>query len=197
MIEKILIWLLDLWREAQKRRVKSKKDMQYLCSHLVVSLERYLDGCAEVVSDDGLCCGQPDEHGYYVAQVELPKLEIDSHNEDLKLLPTDIMHTLVQFPRDIEIANAKIGGASEHATPPDYAEAFEERQYQYAELGLAAHSLASEMRSLAGMPQRNYGEWNVLEYLKEKQSTINRLRDRRAEENAKFWESIRSKAGGA
>lgn len=196
MIEKVLMWLVDLLKEAQRRRVKSKKDIQYLCALLVVSLERYVDGCAAVVGDDGLCCGQPDKDGYHVAQIELPRLEIDSHNENFKILPTKIMHALVQFPRDIEIANAKIDGALEHASPPDYAEAFEERQYQYANLGLKAQSLASEMRNLAEMPQREFGKWSVLEYLKEQQLAIDKLRNGRAEENAKFWE-IRSTTGDA
>jgi len=184
-------------REARRRRVKSKKDIQYLCSHLVVSLERYVDRCAAVVGDNGLCCGLPDKDGYHVVQVELPKLEIESANEDFKLLPTEVMHSIVQFPRDIEIANAKIDGVSEHATPPDYAEAFEERQHQYAKLGLKAQSLASEIRILADMRERAFDEWSVLEYLKNEQSAIDALRVRRAEENAKFWESVRSTSGGA
>ncbi|OGS90105.1 MAG: hypothetical protein A2Z95_08390 [Gallionellales bacterium GWA2_60_18] len=197
MIEKILIWLIDLLREVRGHREKNKKDIQYLCSHLAVSLERYVDGCAAVVGDDGLYRGQPNKDGYHVTQIEQPKLEIDPHNEEFKLLPTKIMHALVQFPREIEIANAKIDGASEHATPPDYAEAFEERQYQYAKVGLKAYSLASEIRSLAAMPQREFSEWSVLEYLKEQQSVIDELRNRRAEENAKFWESLRSNTEGA
>ncbi|WP_166269256.1 hypothetical protein [Marinobacter caseinilyticus] len=195
-MEKLLMWLIELLREIRGRRGKNEKDLQYLCAHLVVSLERYVDSCAAVVGDDGLCCGQPDKDGYHVAQVDQPKLGVDPYNQELKLLPTPIMHALVQFPRDIEIANAKIDGASEHATPPEYEEAFEERQYQYAKLGLEAQELASELRTLAAMSPREFGEWSIIEYIKGQMAGIEEYRIRRAEANSKLWESLRETSTG-
>lgn len=173
--------LLTVAREWWFQSRKNKKDAEYLSILVSCELERYAARCADVVGDDGLFEGQPDENGYSTIQVGAPKFEPHAFSVEWKSLPAHLMYEILNFPYKAELANSSVSTAFEYAaTPPDFSEGFEERQLQYACLGLAALKLAARLREYVGLPPRDIGEWNPAEYM-EGQKTDIELRRKESE----------------
>ncbi|WP_167631641.1 hypothetical protein [Mariprofundus ferrooxydans] len=165
---------------------KSKKEAEYLCIHIVCMLERFAGKCIDVVYDDGLFQGQPDKDGRRHIQVSLPDFEPESVDVEWKSLPAKLMYEILNLPSDIEIANAQINGVFEYVTsPPDYEEGFEERQYQYATLGIKSLNLAAKLRKHVGLPKREVGDWDLFKQLNDEKDKIESLRNMRVEEREK------------
>jgi len=173
--------VLTVAREWWFQSRKTRKDAEYLSIQVSCELERYVAMCAEVVGDDGLCDGLPDEDGCHSIQVQAPEFDPMSLNVEWKSLPANLMYEILDFPYKTEVANQAIAAAFEYeAGPPDYWEGFEERQLQYATLGLAASELATKLRSHVDLPARSVGDWNPVRYMKEKKSAIESKRAKRA-----------------
>lgn len=161
---------------------KNVKDAEYLSIQMISMLDRYVAGCVEVVCDDGLYMGQPDEQGYSRIQVEPPNFEPEVAKVEWKSLPTALMYEVLTFPNKIEVANNRISAAFEYAaSPPDYGEGFEERQLQYAELGLEANDIASKLREHANLPPKPKNDWDPIGFMKDQRTNI--LTDRTARES--------------
>lgn len=173
--------LLTVVREWWFQSRKNRKEAEYLAIQVSCELERYAARCADVVGDDGLCHGQPDEHGYCAIQVEAPKFDPMSFKVEWKSLPTDLMYEILNFPYNAEIADHAISNTFEYAAdPPDYCEGFEERQFQYAILGIAASRLATNLRKHVDLPSRAVGDWDPVRYMEEKKSAVESRRAERA-----------------
>jgi hypothetical protein len=190
-MEKILFWLINTLKDFISQRSKSKKDVHFLAINIVFALDKYVAGCVEVVGDDGLFCGQRDADGCLRTQVSVPTFDLGFPATELKLLPRQLMYGIMNFPNDIANSNAWINGASEHAFPPDYEEAFEERQYQYAKLGIMALKLASDLRALANLPAKNSDDWEAASYFEEQKTAIDALREKRRAVNSKMFREMR------
>ena len=125
----VLTTLSNLWLGHRS----SKKRAEYLAIQISCIFDRYVDGCVDVVQDDGLSQGQTKPDGSREIKVSTPELDIHKIEVDWQSLPSDLMYEILSFPNRIEEANQKIDFVSTYeAFPPDYEEAFEERQYQYA-----------------------------------------------------------------
>jgi len=173
--------LLTVAREWWFHSRKTRKDAEYLAIQVSCELERYMAKCAEVVGDDGLCDGQPDEDGYHSIQVQAPKFDPMSLNVEWKSLPVNLMYEILDFPYRAELAEHSIFAAFEYnAGPPDYWEGFEERHLQYATLGLEASQLATKLRRYVDIPARGVGGWNPVRYMEEKKYSIESKRATRA-----------------
>lgn len=171
---------LTLAREWFFASRKNKKDAQFLAIQVSCALDRYVASCANVVGDDGLCEGRPDENGCRSCQVDTPKIEMDSFKVEWKSLPSTLMYRVLDLPYQAELANHRVGNAFEYAHPPDYEEGFEERQYQYALLGIAAEKLASDLLKYAGLPQRTKADWDPTSFMESQLSEIVRTRAEQA-----------------
>lgn len=172
--------LLTVVREWWFQSRKNKKDAEYLSILVSCELERYAARCDAVVRDDGLCEGQPDESGSRSVQVEIPKFEPYAFSVEWKSLPAHLMYEVLNFPYKAELANESVSAAFEYlAAAPDYSEGFEERQLQYACLGLAALNLAAKLRSYVGLPSRDISEWNPTEYMEKCKTDIQLRRKER------------------
>ena len=182
IIGAFLAWFQAAWSD---RRVR-ERHARYLAIRAVCVLDRYLDSCADVAIDDGLCEGQLNDEGCLEPQVSLPPPPAFSDDMDWKSIPHELMYRLLSLPSDAEVANRMIDGIAEHDTPPDYARFFEERQYQYAKLGLRAFKLTNEIRKGYGIPSREWGEWNPVEHLGNVKTNIEQDRLKRA---ARYAES--------
>ncbi len=164
--------LLTLFREWWFQNRKVKKEAEYLAILVSCELERYMTGCVEVVADDGLCEGQPDENGLHVIQVKAPKFEPHAFSVEWKSLPGHLMYEVLDFPYKAQLASEVVSDAFQFASFPDFREGFEERQLQYAYLGIAALDLAKKLRSHVRLPIRDSCEWTPEEYLKKKRNDI-------------------------
>ncbi|WPD21778.1 MAG: hypothetical protein SD837_16405 [Candidatus Electrothrix scaldis] len=83
---------------------------------------------------------------------------------------------LLYFPYKAKLAEQQINEVNEYiASPPDYKETFEECQYQYATLGIAAWELAGKLRKHVNLPQRSSiinGDWNPISSMESRKSEI-------------------------
>jgi hypothetical protein len=165
--------VLTLFREWWFQSRKDRKDAEYLAVVVSCALDTYAARCADVVADDGLSYGQPDEDGYHRVQVDAPVFTPDTLNVEWKSLPAKLMYRILDLPNQATEASHKVDGAFEYAaTPPDFGEGFEERHMQYASLGLQAAELAKELRKRTGLPQRAYDQWNPIEFMSERKAEI-------------------------
>lgn len=156
-----LTLLRDTWSEWRARR----RHARYLAIRVVIALDKYVENCADVATDDGLSQGQRNADGYLEEQVELPSAPTFPQDLDWKSIDHELTYRLLSLSNEAEAANRAIGFAWENAFPPDFEEAFEERQYQYAKLGLATFALTQELREKYGIHPKKLAKWNPVEHL--------------------------------
>ncbi|HEY8084510.1 MAG TPA: hypothetical protein VIE69_02775 [Methylophilaceae bacterium] len=164
--------LLSIFKDWLFQRTKNRKDAEYLSIRVSCTLEEYVARCAEVVADDGLYHGQPDENGYSYTQVLPPRFEPESLTVEWKSLPANLMYEILDFPYKAEVASQYVASAFENAIPPDFDEGFEERQFQFASLGITASKLAAKLRDYVELPSRNSIDWNPISFMEERKSAI-------------------------
>ncbi len=198
LIGVVLGVLLNAIKEWWFQKGKNKKDLEYLAIRISCILDTFVNGCADVVADDGLCCGQPDQDGCRSIQTETPNFDPLSAEVEWKALPAKLMYEVLSLPNQIEAANHKISRTFEYAaSPPDYEEGFEERQLQYAALGLKAYGLASELRSIGKLPPQVAQipeEWNPVQFMKESVDKIEKLQEERNARHKAFMQKINESA---
>lgn len=154
-------------------RRRESKDMQYLCVQVVSALERFSEGCVDVVQDHGV--DHPD--GTTVPGSSLPDFEPHGLDVQWHSLPVPVLYRVLDLPNKVRLARRVIDGVIEYvAGPPDYSEFFEERQYQCAKLGLEALDLAFCLRRRAGLPRPDFSDWNPIEYLRSKEKQVRESR---------------------
>ncbi|WP_310439735.1 hypothetical protein [Sulfuricurvum sp.] len=182
---------LTVLKEWWFQREKNQKEVEFLSIHMVCLLEKFIDGCIDVISDDGYYQGQRESDGCLHPQVSLPIFEPQSLKVEWKALPSNLMYDILNFPNEIEIANRLISNEFEFsAFPPDYDEGFEERQYQYALLGLKAFELAQKLRNLAKLPKYESRGFDPIKIMNDEKDKTEKLRQRRAEEHAALMKKI-------
>lgn len=170
--------LLTLAREWWFHRQTNQKEREYLAVVASCALDAYARKCATVVADDGLYHGQTDQDGYHRIQTDTPKFEPEKLAVEWKSLPARLMYQILDFPNQADRAKSRVDDAFEHsATPPDFAEGFEERMSEYAKLGLAAANLADQLRTLVGLEAPAMPSWNPIGYMKEELAKINARRE--------------------
>lgn len=174
--------VLAYGRDILAERRSREKEAQYLAIRVVCILDRFIEGCVAVVGDDGTRHGQLDADGIAWSQVRTPDLDFQLDDVNWKSLPPNLMYELLEFPNDIVFANSFINSIHEHGDgSPDYDDFFEERQFQYAEFGMRASKLVSELRKKYGMPARVFDTWNPIEIMMQHKRTIEQIRrDREA-----------------
>ena len=185
----ILGAILTVAREFWNDHRTKKKKAQFLAIRVTTMLDRFVEGCVSVVSDDGEMYGR-DEQGCLRVNSTTPVLNFDSLDVDWQSLPFDLMYEILNFPLGIEEANGMIGSVCEHvASPPDYEEGFEERHFQYSNIGLQAYELSKKIRERYGMPKNEFKYWNPIDFLEKNKKEIDEGRANREERAAKFYQS--------
>lgn len=168
-------------------RRKNQKEVEFLSIHMVCLLEKFIDGCIDVIQDHG----EYDDRDCLTLTVSSPMFEPQSLKVEWKALPSKLMYEIVNFPNEIEIANRQISNEFEFsAFPPDYNEGFEERQYQYALLGLKAFELSKKLRDLAKLPQYEIRGFDPIKIMNEEKVKTEQLRQRRADKHAELMKKI-------
>lgn len=144
----------DVWRATSKSK-------EYLAIRVSSRLRNFAAECVQVSHD----CGSPDGGGFWTADVKLPVFDPEVPDVDWKSLPTKMSYPILDFPDRVTEAAQLVGAVEENATPPDYSEWYEERQYHYSVLGLRAIELADLLHAEAKLPERPPGRWDMKEYL--------------------------------
>lgn len=164
-----LTWFKEEWAE---RRTRSRHAC-YLAIRVVCVLDKYVEGCAEVTVDDGLCYGQLDKDGNPSPQVEEPDSPTYPADIDWKSIDHDLMYKILAFPNEVDAANRAIRSACEFGGPDDI---FQERRYQYARLGLVAVGIAERLRNMYGIHPLTVGDWDPIEHLRSSKEQIDKIR---------------------
>lgn len=184
LIGVVLGVLLTILKEWWLQSRKNKKEAEYLAIQIISMLDRFIAACDSVVGDDGLCHGQTDSDGYHRVQVAAPSFDPSALKVEWKSLPANLMYEILTFSNEIEVADQHISAKFEYsAYPPEYADGFEERQWQYATLGICAAALASKLRRHAALPSRKVSEWDPVKNMQERKKFIE---ERRAESAARY-----------
>ncbi|MEJ1379327.1 MAG: hypothetical protein RPU34_05880 [Candidatus Sedimenticola sp. (ex Thyasira tokunagai)] len=173
----------------------NRKSAEYLAIRVVSVLDGFVEGCAEVVGDDGLYHGQAGPDGCRSVQVSTPEFSVESLDVDWKSIPSSLMYEILSLPNRVSAADQRIDGALEYvAGPPDYEELFEERQIQYGELGLKAASLSDELRKAYGVPAREYLDWDPVQHITEGKGRAIAERNERNARSEELWHSMQQKS---
>jgi len=152
---------------------RAKKDATFLSIKVSCELLKFAGSCANVAGDHG----EEDGNGCCVPRTSTPDFKPETFDVEWKALPDKLMFEVLDLPFKIEQADETISGVYEHvADPPDYPEWYEERQLQYATLGLSALGLASRLRSYAGLPLSKTDDYYPGEYLGRKKTQIEESR---------------------
>ena len=178
MLSAVFSVVKELYAENRSK----KKEAEYLAIRMICIFDSFMEGCASVVGDDGLYHGQTDAEGYSRIQVTPPKLDVQLEDVNWKSFPPELMYEILYFPNLIKGVESFVDSTFEHAaSPPDYSEGFEERQYQYSMLGIMASELTRKLREKYKIPKNHISSWDIVEYMHEEKKKINRLRLSREE----------------
>jgi hypothetical protein len=184
LVGAILTGVREWWFQNRKNR----KDAEYLAIQVSCQLEKFIAGCAGVAGDDGLCEGQTDKDGYRSIQVESPTLALNDLKVEWKVLPANLMYSILQFPYKAELVAQKTMYEFNHASPPDYSEAFEERQLQYSILGIDASRLVAQLLKHVALPEAKPDEWDPIAFMRDQKAKIDSLRQNRAADHRNLFE---------
>lgn len=139
---------------------KKEKELYFISTQLVFRLERFAQGCAEVVNDEGW----EDDKGFTRTSVSTEAFSTDDIKGDWRVLPDRTLYRIRELSVLIPEASRYISIVSEYDSPPDWPITFKERRYQYSRLGLRALLLARRLRRLNDMPSShldNDSPWSV------------------------------------
>lgn len=186
--------LLTIVREWWFQNRKERKEIDYLAVQVSCILDRYAGQCSLAASDGGAVDEEPNREAYRYTSVTPPILELDSSKFEWKFLPASLMHALLRLPFEAETAEIIINQSFEFAAaPPDFEEGFEERQFQYATLGLRALELACQLRRHAKLNESiSKVELSVESHLKDVLSDIKKARASRESSNFFILNAITS-----
>jgi hypothetical protein len=184
LIGSIIPWLQSSFRESRIKR----NDADYLAIRIVTILEKYILSCIDVVYDDGTSQGQPaGNDGCYEHQIETPAHIAFPDDINWRSIDSKLMFKLLSLPNLAHEADRSISFSLEFAGPPDYSEFFEERQKKYAQIGLYALDVESELRKKYKIPNRNHEhDWSPKDVFEKRIKEIEGLEDKRQKQNQIF-----------
>lgn len=177
--------------EQQLMEEAENKELRYIATELIFILEMFVEGCARVASDKG----EEDEQGEFYPSEKQPELSLAAISGNWRMIPPLIMYRINELPLLQNEARRDISAASEHSWAPFHTEAFQERQYQYARLGLKALILSKRLRKKAGFPENrlNATEWSAQPVL---WAVWRKERERRTRLNVQRQQAYSARAGG-
>ena len=147
-------------RDNKKEKARTEKESVYIAILLTAHLEKVIQSCLLVAFDDGTEEGRPAGDGVYYYAVTMPSpvfdpLAIEGY---WRALPVELMQGILELPDKIDRLSRRHQSIYANDDPPDYAEFFEARQYDYATLGLDTTKLMFDLRKHAGIPLKEGGE---------------------------------------
>ncbi|GAA4457868.1 hypothetical protein [Rurimicrobium arvi] len=155
---------ISLFQGYWNQRRLEKRAARYLAIRVICVLDKFIQGCAEVLKDDGLSWGQRNKDGCLEPQVKVPGPPIFPDDIDWKSVDHDLMYKILSMPSEVEAADRMIEAASDFSTPPDFEELFNERRYHYSGFGRHAVVLSNDLSNRYGIKKMVYNDWNPENY---------------------------------
>lgn len=170
----------DYWRRRRQAR--------YHAMLVAVTLDQLIDDCLAVVSDDGAY----DEDGERRPLEAKPTIDWPAQL-DWTLISPDLMYRCLLLPGMIKsaIEGAKFI-ASNIAGPPDYDEYFEEVQFQFSSIGLAAVHILDRFRESHAVLFQDRTALSPQTRFEQKIQSIEKERALEMERRKKFTEQLRA-----
>lgn len=155
-------------REKEDTEQKRESEFRYIVIELIFRLEEFAQKCALVAADDGIA---PQVDAELVASVADPVLTLEDIDGEWKSIPPGLLY----FIRELPVRQRSIRPVLEEVNdklwdPPENAHWFDERQRQYARIGLSSIRLVRRLRRLGGYPETRLADgvyspmqvmWNV------------------------------------
>ncbi|MBJ2247480.1 hypothetical protein JFT42_17620 [Pseudomonas haemolytica] len=171
-----------LIKEWWVKRSTVNQNTTYLGIIVVSHLDRFAGQCYEVCIDDGTLRGRPaGQDGHCEATTTVPVFSPLELDVDWKLLPRELMYSILRIPDQQDQIHGKLQGIQEYDyDPPDHPEYFWVRRRSYAVLGLQASELVRKLRLHAGLPldEPLPGEWSRDKYMSEAITNLDELERR-------------------
>jgi len=181
VIAGVLLFLLNWLREWLTAQWSRKSKAEVLAFSLVTEFDRLIAACSEVVDDPG---HMDQTTGMWETTVKTPWIEFPD-TWKWGSFPTKLQYRIRSIPNKIYLANRSVSGLWEYGDgPPDYDDAFEERRFRYAWIGLEAVLINDILAKEYGVPLLDRGEWDPEERFKRE---IEKITKRRDEEKANPW----------
>lgn len=171
-----LVWFKEWW----VKREKIDKDKTYLAIIVASHLNRFATGCLDVSHDDGTIEGRPSgKTGHNETTTEPPAFRPLELDVDWKLLPKDLLYSILRVPDQLDQLEREISGIWQFEfDPPDHVVYFQARRRGYAVLGLQASEAAKKLLSQSGLQtdESDEDEWSRDKSLKSVISDIDAKR---------------------
>jgi hypothetical protein len=161
-------WFIDR-RENRARLQAREADFSYLAVTVSAVLHAFVSECASAANDDGLSRGQLDytrhPEGERTKQVPDPRLSYAGLDVAWKAMPIDLLDRLHALPARLEQVRKYLAeGVDQDGGGDDY---FARRRLNYAELGVDAGKLLTDLRIKAGLSASFGTGYNALSDLDE------------------------------
>jgi hypothetical protein len=164
-------YILALRKDRSIRQDELDRAGRYAAIRIVCELDKFVAECCDVAHD----MGEPDQEGCMMPAVENPKLSLPE--VEWKSVNADLMYRALALPNEIHYAEETIDATMKYlAGPPDYDEYYEERMFQYGNLGLKALSLADDFRRAYLVPMREGQGFKPKELLAPKVASLAKKR---------------------
>ncbi|WP_269791678.1 hypothetical protein [Stenotrophomonas sp. Iso1] len=161
---------LTTWRERSTEKRIEIKDAALLAAVIGGELDGFIAACNEVVQDDGET--NPDT-GFWEETTATPTFDPSKYDVEWRSIHEKIMFDIHDLPYQISFSNGAIRAVGEHDSPPDFSDWFQERQYQYARLGLHCLDILERLRGSAKLvPRPKTYEWNPRQIFQDKIEAI-------------------------
>lgn len=168
----IVGFLLTFLKDWLKERSGRKNRARYLAIRVVCNLDEFLQQCIDVAYDDGLYRGDYNADGNREAQISQPDDFSLPEDVDWHSIDHTLMYRILSLSNRVTASNRIIESAEDNSFPPDWDEAFEERQYQYSCLGLDVADLAKTLRLTYGIPEQKFRDWDPLQKLRDTKALV-------------------------
>jgi hypothetical protein len=180
----------QLRQEAEAQATIRKEELErhgrYLAIRVVCALDTFVNGCGDVVYDDGMLGNEHET----VPREPTPTLNFPD-DVDWKTVDPDLMYRALSLPNEIASADQAIDWVLwQIATSPDHEDFFTERVLRYGQLGLSALKLADDLRARYGIPARNTDGWHPRETLEKRAKEAEQEKAEAAAESARTWNEM-------
>jgi hypothetical protein len=164
-------WLQSMFESWRSR----KRDAQYLAIRVVCILDKFVEDCAAVATDDGI----ENDSGITEARTKTPEVQYPQEVDWRSIDPT-LMYSLLSFQNEVRAAEEGVAETWDWEEVPEFASYFRHRAEEYGWCGLKAASLSQELRKTYRIPATTYSEqWSPV-------GTINKVLDARSKKREKL-----------
>ena len=173
-------------------RLSTRKRLSYLCIRLSMKLDRFIIGCADVVSDDGLRWGQTDIDGQRREQVEDPAFDLESLDVEWRVMQPEDLDRVLHLPVKIDRLRAFLRAVQYESTPPEHPEYFDARRNGYGNLGLEAYDLLVTLRKRAKLPAPVMPDWDPINKIETTLASLEEAQSRHRESQKRAFAQLKS-----